>query len=188
MPPHPQRDKALSFTIIGVSALSTIAMVVYPLIARAAGLDPAQAGIFLGGSIHDVAQVVGAGYSMSTQIGDTATVVKLLRVAMLLPVIALTVVLMRGPGITDQAGAQPRAAARAAALVRHRVRGAGSHQQPGLDSQTGRAGRQRAVELVPGAFDGCDRREDADQGTGERGPAADRPDDQRVSVLLVHRA
>ena len=106
MPPHPQRDKALSFTIIGVSALSTIAMVVYPLIARAAGLDPAQAGIFLGGSILDVAQVVGAGYSMSTPIGDTATVVKLLRVAMLLPVIALTVVLMRGPGITDQAGAQ----------------------------------------------------------------------------------
>ncbi|MCY1209614.1 hypothetical protein D9M68_436340 [compost metagenome] len=97
MPPHPQREKALSFTVIGVSTLSTVAMVLYPIVARALGLDPTQAGIFLGGSIHDVAQVVGAGYSMSTPTGDTATVVKLMRVAMLLPVIALTVALMRAP-------------------------------------------------------------------------------------------
>ncbi|MFT3817479.1 MAG: putative sulfate exporter family transporter [Rubrivivax sp.] len=95
MPPHPQREKALSFTVIGVSTLSTLAMVLYPIIARALDLDPRLAGIFLGGTIHDVAQVVGAGYSMSTVTGDTATVVKLMRVAMLLPVIALTVTLMR---------------------------------------------------------------------------------------------
>jgi uncharacterized integral membrane protein (TIGR00698 family) len=101
LPPHPQRERALSFTILGVSTLSTLAMVLYPIIARSLGLTPLQSGIFLGGTIHDVAQVVGAGYSMSTQVGDTATVVKLMRVAMLLPVIALTVTLMRGP--TDSA-------------------------------------------------------------------------------------
>ena len=95
MPPHPQREKALSFTVIGVSTLSTLAMVVYPVIARWLGLDATQSGIFLGGTIHDVAQVVGAGYSMSKETGDTATVVKLMRVAMLLPVITLTVALMR---------------------------------------------------------------------------------------------
>lgn len=104
MPAHPQRERALSFTVIGVSALSTLAMVLYPLLARALGLPPIQAGIFLGGSIHDVAQVVGAGYSMSTEVGDTATVVKLMRVGMLLPVIALTVALMRPP--EGQAGTQ----------------------------------------------------------------------------------
>ena len=43
--------------------------------------------MFLGATIHDVAQVVGAGYSMSRETGDVATVVKLMRVAMLLPVI-----------------------------------------------------------------------------------------------------
>jgi uncharacterized integral membrane protein (TIGR00698 family) len=107
MPPHPEREKALSFTIIGVSALSTLAMVLYPIVARALGLDSTQAGIFLGGTIHDVAQVVGAGYSMSTPTGDTATVVKLMRVAMLLPVIALTVALMRAPA--DPAGSKGRA-------------------------------------------------------------------------------
>jgi uncharacterized integral membrane protein (TIGR00698 family) len=94
MPPHPQREKATSFTVIGVSTLSTVAMVLYPIIASALGLDATQAGIFLGGTIHDVAQVVGAGYSMSKSTGDTATVVKLMRVAMLLPVITLIVVLM----------------------------------------------------------------------------------------------
>jgi uncharacterized integral membrane protein (TIGR00698 family) len=97
MPPHPLRERALSFTVIGVSTLSTVAMVLYPIVARALGFDATQAGIFLGGTIHDVAQVVGAGYSMSTTTGDTATVVKLMRVAMLLPVIALTVMLMRAP-------------------------------------------------------------------------------------------
>jgi uncharacterized integral membrane protein (TIGR00698 family) len=48
-----------------------------------------DSGVFLGGTIHDVAQVVGAGYGMSKETGDTATIVKLLRVAMLLPVVLL---------------------------------------------------------------------------------------------------
>ena len=38
-------------------------------------------------SDHDVAQVVGAGYSVSAQTGDAATVIKLARVALLAPVI-----------------------------------------------------------------------------------------------------
>ena len=95
MPPHPQREKALSFTVIGVSTLSTAVMILYPIIARALGLGEVDAGIFLGGTIHDVAQVVGAGYGMSKVTGDTATVVKLMRVAMLLPVIMVTVLVMR---------------------------------------------------------------------------------------------
>ena len=77
--------------MVGVSTLSTLAMIVYPMLARAFGLDPRQAGIFLGGTIHDVAQVVGAGYSMSQETGDRATLVKLMRVAMLLPVILVAV-------------------------------------------------------------------------------------------------
>jgi hypothetical protein len=51
------------------------------------GLDAHQTGVFLGGTIHDVAQVVGAGYSISPEVGDYAVLTKLLRVAMLLPVV-----------------------------------------------------------------------------------------------------
>jgi len=87
-PHHPQRDRATLFTVISVSTLSTLAMVLYPILARLLDLDAAQAGLFLGGTIHDVAQVVGAGYSMGQEVGDAATVIKLMRVAMLVPVIA----------------------------------------------------------------------------------------------------
>ena len=86
-PHHPQRDRATLFTVISVSTLSTVAMVLYPIVVRLLGLDALNAGFFLGGTIHDVAQVVGAGYSMGNVTGDAATVVKLMRVAMLVPVI-----------------------------------------------------------------------------------------------------
>jgi uncharacterized integral membrane protein (TIGR00698 family) len=95
MPAHPQKEKATLFTVIGVSALSTLAMIVYPMVTRWAGLDDHLAGMFLGATIHDVAQVVGAGYGISPQAGDVATVVKLMRVAMLLPVIVFASVLTR---------------------------------------------------------------------------------------------
>ena len=90
LPHHPLKERATLFTIIGVSTLSTIAMMLYPAIAKLIGLDDLHAGIFIGATIHDVAQVVGAGYAISPEAGDTATVVKLMRVAMLLPVIVAT--------------------------------------------------------------------------------------------------
>lgn len=86
LPKHENAERDASFTVIGVTALSTLAMILYPLVVAALGLDHRAAGIFLGGTIHDVAQVVGAGYGVSPETGDTATIVKLLRVAMLLPV------------------------------------------------------------------------------------------------------
>ena len=103
LPNHPLKERATLFTVLGVSALSTLAMIAYPMLAQMAGLDSREAGVFLGATIHDVAQVVGAGYSMSAETGDVATVVKLLRVAMLLPVIVVTVVSYR------RSGAQPGA-------------------------------------------------------------------------------
>ena len=104
LPQHPRKEHATLFTVIGVSALSTLAMILYPMIAQWLHLSPAQAGVFLGATIHDVAQVVGAGYSMSTETGDIATVVKLMRVAMLLPVIVCAAVITRRQGL--EAGGQ----------------------------------------------------------------------------------
>jgi uncharacterized integral membrane protein (TIGR00698 family) len=108
LPAHPQKERATLFTVVGVSALSTLAMIVYPMLARALGLPAQDAGILIGGTIHDVAQVVGAGYSLSHEAGDVATFVKLLRVAMLLPVIVFAVMLARrgaGAGVSGDAGA-----------------------------------------------------------------------------------
>ena len=108
LPNHPLKERATLFTVIGVSALSTLAMILYPMIVRALDLDPLEAGVFLGGTIHDVAQVVGAGYSMSRETGDSATLVKLMRVAMLLPVIVLAVMVTR-MGIGGLEGAAGKA-------------------------------------------------------------------------------
>lgn len=104
-PNHPQKDKATLFVVISVSTLSTVAMVLYPVLVRWLGLDPHQAGFFLGGTIHDVAQVVGAGYSMGPQTGDAATVVKLMRVAMLVPVIMVAAWMTRATHDQTKVGA-----------------------------------------------------------------------------------
>jgi len=98
LPPHPLKERATLFTVVGISALATLTMIVYPMVARAIGLDTHMAGIFLGATIHDVAQVVGAGYSMSQETGDIATLVKLMRVATLLPVIIFAVMFTRATG------------------------------------------------------------------------------------------
>src|SRR5262249_17975885 len=98
LPPDPQRERNTLFTIIGVSTLSTLAMILYPAIIRFVGLDEVHQGMFIGATVHDVAQVVGAGYAISQKAGDTATVIKLMRVAMLLPVILATTLLIRKAG------------------------------------------------------------------------------------------
>ena len=87
LPKGPTHERDTVFAVIGVTTLSTIAMILYPMVVAAFHLDNAAAGIFLGGTIHDVAQVVGAGYSVSEETGNVATFTKLLRVAMLLPVV-----------------------------------------------------------------------------------------------------
>jgi uncharacterized integral membrane protein (TIGR00698 family) len=107
LPNHPLKERATLFTVLGVSALSTFAMIAYPMLAHAIGLDAREAGVFIGATIHDVAQVVGAGYSMSPETGDVATVVKLLRVAMLLPVIVITVISYRKSGTEPSAKRPP---------------------------------------------------------------------------------
>jgi uncharacterized integral membrane protein (TIGR00698 family) len=87
LPKGETHERDTAFTVIAVTALSTMAMIVYPLIIAFFRLDHAAIGVFLGGTIHDVAQVVGAGFSVSEETGNVATFIKLLRVAMLLPVV-----------------------------------------------------------------------------------------------------
>jgi uncharacterized integral membrane protein (TIGR00698 family) len=107
LPTHPVKERATLFTVTGVSALSTLAMICYPMLMHVLGYSGAQAGVFLGATIHDVAQVVGAGYGKSQQTGDVATVVKLMRVAMLLPVILCTTLWCRASGALPPGAQRP---------------------------------------------------------------------------------
>lgn len=95
LPNSKNKDRDTLLAVIGVTAFSTLAMIGYPILVEYLDLDQTSAGIFLGGTIHDVAQVVGAGYSVSEESGDMAILTKLVRVAMLLPVVLVMMFIMK---------------------------------------------------------------------------------------------
>jgi uncharacterized integral membrane protein (TIGR00698 family) len=83
-----------SLTLVCVALASALAAILYPVIAQALNLTDSQAGFLMGASIHDVAQSLGAGFAVSQEAGQTATVVKLARVALLGPVLALIALML----------------------------------------------------------------------------------------------
>ncbi|KVD01554.1 hypothetical protein WM11_14330 [Burkholderia ubonensis] len=72
-----------------VVLFGTLSMFVYPLAYHAGllNLDAAGLGLFFGGTIHEVAQVVGAASDVSPQVAHIATIVKMTRVMLLVPVL-----------------------------------------------------------------------------------------------------
>lgn len=98
LPQDEHRERNTLSAVVLATVLSTVAMLLYPLVASALALPPLWAGVFLGGTIHDVAQVVVAGYSLGQEAGDTASIVKLLRVSLLvLVVLVISIVVGRLP-------------------------------------------------------------------------------------------
>lgn len=89
MPNSKTLEQNTLLAVLGVTAMGTLAMIIYPIVIGLLGYDGHQAGILIGGTIHDVSQVVGAGYSISTEVGDTAILVKLMRVFLLIPVLLI---------------------------------------------------------------------------------------------------
>jgi uncharacterized integral membrane protein (TIGR00698 family) len=87
LPDYKGKETDVAFVVVAVNALSTVAMVLYPLICVWFGFDPQTTGVMLGATIHDVAQVVGAGYAVSEPTGNTAVIVKLFRVFLMLPLV-----------------------------------------------------------------------------------------------------
>jgi uncharacterized integral membrane protein (TIGR00698 family) len=101
LPQDEHRERNTLSAVVLATVLSTVAMLLYPLVAGALALPPLWAGVFLGGTIHDVAQVVVAGYSLGQEAGDTASIVKLLRVSLLVAVVmGISVVVRRRPSET----------------------------------------------------------------------------------------
>lgn len=107
LPTRRQCEKSTLLVVVGVTALSTLAMLAYPLLTRLFGLDDTQAGLFFGATIHDVAQVVGAGYLVSDHAAEVAAVTKLMRVACLVPVVVIIAWLFREKNSSDTAAAAP---------------------------------------------------------------------------------
>jgi uncharacterized integral membrane protein (TIGR00698 family) len=107
VPTRPAMERETLLIIIVVSLLSTVVMVAYPAIAALLGLSGSQTAVLLGAAIHDVAQVAGAGFSVSPETGVAAVTVKMIRVACLLPVVA-TIGLLAGRGECRDTASPPR--------------------------------------------------------------------------------
>ncbi len=88
----------LTLVLVGISAMSAAALVLYPIFAHLLMLSDLKAGFMLGASIHDVAQTLGAGYAYSPGAGEIAAIVKLTRVALLAPVLAVVALFFRPDG------------------------------------------------------------------------------------------
>ena len=101
LPQTKDSERNLILTVVGVTTLSTIAMVTYPSLTHLFGFTDMQAGVFLGATIHDVAQVIGAGYIVSDEAGAVAAVVKLMRVTLLAPAVFIIAMMF-----SRQAGAE----------------------------------------------------------------------------------
>jgi uncharacterized integral membrane protein (TIGR00698 family) len=93
-----------ALTLVGVSLASALAMSLYPVLAAELGLTDRQAGFLIGASVHDVAQAIGGGFAFSDAAGGAATIVKLARVALLAPVVALVSLAI---GRNAEGGPQP---------------------------------------------------------------------------------
>jgi uncharacterized integral membrane protein (TIGR00698 family) len=87
VPDYAGKRADIAFVVVAVNALATLAMLIYPPLCILLGFDGQTTGVMLGGTIHDVAQVVGAGYAVSGAVGNTAVIVKLFRVFLLLPMV-----------------------------------------------------------------------------------------------------
>jgi len=87
LPRHANSDRDLAFAVMGVNFISTVTMVIYPTLHDWLHYSLFEMGVFLGGAIHDVAQVAGAGQTLGPQVLSDAIITKLLRVAFLLPAV-----------------------------------------------------------------------------------------------------
>lgn len=70
-----------------VVLFGTLAMFIYPFTARWMGFIDNQYGIFVGASVHEVAQALVAGSNVSSTAGNIAVIVKMTRVLLLVPVL-----------------------------------------------------------------------------------------------------
>lgn len=81
------QDEDVAYAIACVTVFGSIAMLGYPLLAGPLGLSPQSFGLWAGGTIHEVAQVVAAAFTQGELAGQSGTIAKLSRVMMLAPLI-----------------------------------------------------------------------------------------------------
>ena len=94
-----------------VNFLGALGIVLVPLLANLANFSPAQGGILAGGTLHAVGQALAAGFALGDDAGEWATLVKMSRVALLIPLLLYLNLLVQKKSLSESA-APVREAAR----------------------------------------------------------------------------
>lgn len=76
-------DVAISMAVVNL--YGSMGMIALPFILQSFQMNTTQLGLLIGGTLHSVGNVAGAGYGMGKEIGDAAITIKLARVALLSP-------------------------------------------------------------------------------------------------------
>ncbi|HUA81311.1 MAG TPA: putative sulfate exporter family transporter [Dyella sp.] len=99
-------DHDTAFAISTIFLFNIIAVLLFPLLGHALHLSDLGFGLWAGTAINDTSSVVAAGYSYSTAAGDYATIVKLTRATLIIPIclILAIAVAMREKRAAKQAG------------------------------------------------------------------------------------
>jgi len=80
-------DEEVASAVSTIFLFNVIAALTFPAVGRMVGMSDVQFGMWAGSAINDTSSVVAAGYSFSEAAGKTATVVKLVRTLMIIPVV-----------------------------------------------------------------------------------------------------
>ncbi|AWV07849.1 YeiH family protein [Marilutibacter maris] len=75
----------VAIAVATVVVFGTLNIFLYPLLQQWTGLEPRLFGVYTGATVHEVAQVVAIGQQVGGEAADTAVVVKLARVLLLVP-------------------------------------------------------------------------------------------------------
>ncbi len=81
--PNTNVERDVVATVATITIIGTLAVIIYPAMCHFIGLPMIPSAVFLGASIHEVAQVVAAGDVYGEGATAAATTVKMIRVAML---------------------------------------------------------------------------------------------------------
>lgn len=81
------KEEEIGLSLGIVNFLGLVGVISLPLVATFMGLNPADSGILIGGVLQSLGHVIAASYSLSTDIGDFATVVKMGRILLLIPLL-----------------------------------------------------------------------------------------------------
>lgn len=111
-----ERTQAIGIAVAAVAVFGTLSVLLYPALQQWFALSDGMAGIYIGSTVHEVAQALAASDALGQATQHNAVIVKLMRVLMLAPVLMVLAMWLLRNDDTAEAGA-PRHQHRPPAFV-----------------------------------------------------------------------